>query len=104
MPKHSDRAEQLLEFTLPGMVLDELVDWQNFRGRAAVFVDGVKRPAGRGTRTTVRMRRDDTRDLIRYLDWLLDAVAGLTPSQRAGVNMAPVRRVLWRLRPLVEAD
>lgn len=103
MTKQSARAAELLHFTLPGRVLDELVDWKNWRGRAAVFVDGRTRPAGRGTRTAVAMRRDDLTDLVRYLEWLDDAVAGLTPAERSGTDMLPVRRVLWRLQTLLGA-
>lgn len=103
MSRSSARDVEVLEFTLAGKVLDELVDWHNWRGRAAV-AEGVTRPAGRGTRTLVRMRRDDARDLIRYFDWLLDAVASLDPDQRRGVDMMPVRRCYYRLRRLVEVD
>jgi hypothetical protein len=91
-----------LEVTLPGSVVDELVDWRNMRGRAAVVMAPV-RPRGRGTRVgPIVMRSDDVADLCAYLDWLVVAVAGLTPDQRRGVNMRPSMMVLARLRRLLD--
>lgn len=97
----SAKPSPLVEFTLAGKVVDELVDWRNWRGRAAV-VEGDTRLSGKGTRTTVRMRADDARDLLRYLTDLDQAVAALDPDQRRGVDMLPVRRTIWRLRPLLK--
>lgn len=91
-----------VQFTLPGKVIDELVDWRNMRGRAAV----VRAPvvdAGRGTRTgPIVMRADDAADLVAYLEWLIAAVAGLEPEQRRGVNMRPSAKVVVRLRALLD--
>lgn len=93
-----------LEFTLPGMVVDELVDWRNMRGRAAIVLAAVT-PRGRGVRVgPIRMRSDDVADLCRYLEWLLDAVAGLDPELRRGVNMRPSTMALARLRRLLDEN
>lgn len=91
-------------FTLSGRLCEELVDWKNWRGRVAVFVDGRKRPRGVGTQTTVTMRTDDLDDMVGYLDNLCDAVASLERGQRAGCNMVPVRAAVDRLRWLLEDD
>lgn len=99
-------ADRTVQFTLPGAVVDELVDWRNFRGRAAVAT-GPVRPVLRGTQVAVTMRVDDARDLARYLEQLIAAVEDLPPADRRidsvrYVDMRPCRRVAARLAALVE--